>query len=495
MNRMVKNTNYMMYRLLLVGLVLLITTSACFNSLDFSEEAIELEFSVDTLKFDTVFTDRGTATRHFKVYNPSKLNIRTKISLGKNTPFFRMNVDGYPGDKIDEIEILAHDSIYVFVEAHIDPQQPLEISPYIVEDFIRINTHGIEQDVKLEAYGQDAIYLTPDSYQGKQVYLSCDMQEVVWDDERPFILNGILVIDSCALKLAEGTRLYVHGGVQRQDGTIYNDGAIIVRKHGKIHSLGSLSNPVIISGDRLESEFIDVSGQWNGIRFIEGSSDNMLEHSIVKDAIIGLLVDSLSELSIKKSIVQNSAMSNLYASTGKVTAVNSLFANSGDYSVLLSGGGQYDFTYVTMGNHGTGSGALYFSNLYPISRTEYTYIPIHLNIRNSLISAGVNDALTMALNEREFKAIDLSITHTGIKSKDLSEGEFGFPDFYEHFESTFRLYSGEPLFKNPINIDYQLDSLSVGIGNATPLLEVKDDIRGELRDALHPDAGCYEYLD
>src|SRR5699024_6106387 len=159
--------------------------------------------------------------------NPASKAVKVDIALGMETPYFNMNVDGIPGDKVEDVEILGKDSIYVFVEAEIDPHNPLSVSPFIVEDFIKFNTNGREQSVRLEAYGQDAIYLTPDNYQGKQVYLSCDMGEVTWENERPFILNGILLIDSCTLNIAPGTRLYVHGGIEKQGEVQYQDGAII----------------------------------------------------------------------------------------------------------------------------------------------------------------------------------------------------------------------------------------------------------------------------
>lgn len=480
--------------LLIIGaFIAFVYLQSCLSSVDFTEDAVELRFSVDTLKFDTVFTARGTATRHFKIFNPESKAVKTTVQLGKRTAFFRMNVDGYPGDKIEDIEILARDSIYVFVEAIIDPNQPLSISPFIVEDNIIISTNGVEQKVHLEAFGQDAIYLTPDSYQGKQVYLSCDMGDVLWEDERPFILNGILVIDSCTLNLAPGTKLYVHGGVQKQGDAIYNDGAILVLKHGQVKAIGNPDNWITIGGDRLESEFENVAGQWNGIRFLEGSKGNSIENCLIKDAIIGLMVDSLSELDIHKSIIRNSAMTNLYSLAGNVTSSNSLFANSGETSVILNGGGNYDFTYVTIGNHGTGSNGLFLSNLYPIGQDEFVYFPINLNIRNSLISAGISDAFAMSLLDREYKEIDITIQDTGIKSKELTEGDYSFPDFYEHFNTAFRIETNDRLFINPVGLDYRLDSLSIAADKALPLLGFSDDIIGNQRDPASPSAGCYEY--
>lgn len=481
--------------LLLCVICLAMGMSACLSVDEFTDDPTTLEFSLDTLKFDTVFTDRGTATRHFKVYNRGLNAVRTDVSLGQKTPFFRMNVDGFPGDSIEKVEILSGDSIYVFIDATIDPHSPLEISPFIVEDYIIFNTGGEEQKVSLEAYGQDAIYLTPDSMQGGQAYLSCDLGEVHWGDEKPIILNGILVIDSCRLHLDPGTRLYVHGGVQQQEGNMYNDGIILIREHGSMHINGTMENPVVIQGDRLESEFIDVPGQWNGIRFLEGSQGNIINHGIIKNAIIGLMVDSLSQLSIANTIVQNSSLSNLYALTANVHASNSLFANSGENSVILNGGGNYIFNYVTMGNYGTGSGSLFFSNLLEINPNEYMYIPIDLSITNSIISAGVSDALSMSVMDRDYENINLLIEHTGIKSKELTDVDRGYPEFYNHFGSAFKIENVDKLFIDPVRDDYRLDTLSVAQKKAIPLPDYPYDLLENIRDSEFPDAGCYEYLE
>ena len=44
--------------------------SACKKDQFITENGAGLEFSLDTLTFDTVFTGLGNATRRFKVYNP-----------------------------------------------------------------------------------------------------------------------------------------------------------------------------------------------------------------------------------------------------------------------------------------------------------------------------------------------------------------------------------------------------------------------------------------
>ena len=64
-----------------------------------------LEFSVDTLAFDTVLTEEGTATRRFTVYNRHKkmLNI-SSITLDGNTGGrFYVNVDGVSGSSFSNV--------------------------------------------------------------------------------------------------------------------------------------------------------------------------------------------------------------------------------------------------------------------------------------------------------------------------------------------------------------------------------------------------------
>ena len=38
---------------------------------------------------------------------------------------FRLNVDGIPGSEALEVPVLARDSLYLFVEVTVDPDQPL----------------------------------------------------------------------------------------------------------------------------------------------------------------------------------------------------------------------------------------------------------------------------------------------------------------------------------------------------------------------------------
>ena len=114
-----------------------------------------LAFSTDTMVFDTVFTTIGSSTRNFRVYNPNRQSIEissVRLAGGANSPF-RMNVDGEPTNHAQNLTVAPGDSLFVFVEVTIDPNN--QNSPLRTMDSIVFETNGNLQDVKLVAWGQD----------------------------------------------------------------------------------------------------------------------------------------------------------------------------------------------------------------------------------------------------------------------------------------------------------------------------------------------------
>jgi len=111
-----------------------------------------LEFTLDTLYFDTVFTTVGTVTRSFRVKNPHPQFIRIdEIQLaGGASSVFRVNVDGDPGIQFSGVELAPRDSLFVFVEATLDPNGSDDILR--IQDSIVFMTNGNIQDVDLVAH-------------------------------------------------------------------------------------------------------------------------------------------------------------------------------------------------------------------------------------------------------------------------------------------------------------------------------------------------------
>ena len=74
---------------LLFALGLLIWNGCRDREDDFiTDGSVELRFSLDTLRFDTVFTELGSATRYFKVYNPNSRPLRLDIGRRRRLLFF-----------------------------------------------------------------------------------------------------------------------------------------------------------------------------------------------------------------------------------------------------------------------------------------------------------------------------------------------------------------------------------------------------------------------
>ena len=497
--------NMMRILLGLFTLVILVFIFACNPEDDLITSAdAKLEFSLDTLTFDTVFTARGSATRILKVYNRNKQSIRIdRISVeGGSNSAFRLNVDGFVGNEAEDLIVRAEDSLYVFGEVTVDPDQGFSVSPFVMEDNIVFETNGNTQKVLLEAWGQNANYVPVKDGKGLIAGLTCNGGEVVWDDPRPYVIFGILVIDDCTLRLPAGTRIYVHGGLSQfvdntQDPPIrelYNDGRIVVSPTGRLISEGTVDNPVIIQGDRLEEDFEEDAGQWFGVLMTAGSKNNRLEHTTIKNSIIGVAVDSAASLSMDYVQIYNTSANGLLGIRSTITANNCLFYNNGSGAVRMIYGGDYNFNYCTMASYGLNASALTLTNALCLTQLCDQYRPYRLNanIKNSIIFGSRDDEIILSqVPEADF---NYQLQDCIVRVTDLTDpGEF--PMFFTNCDPCINGNRESILFVDPSEDDYHLDSLSIAEMQATPIVNINLDIEGKTRDATMPDIGCYEYED
>ena len=154
-------SEYFAAGLLLITLLLIVTTSCRKDEIG-SSPLYQLSFSADTVIFDTVFTSIGSVTKQLMVYNKNSERIRiSSVSLQSGAQSaFRINVDGAAGNTVNDLEIAANDSAYIFVRVTVDPSD--ENNPFVVEDELRFMTNGNEQRIKLVAWGQNAVYILAD---------------------------------------------------------------------------------------------------------------------------------------------------------------------------------------------------------------------------------------------------------------------------------------------------------------------------------------------
>ena len=151
----------------IIGVLLAIAlTKACDYDLNFSPaQTNDIAFSSDTVYLDTVFTAIGSSTYNLRIYNQSDRNIEIgSIRLGQGSDSqFRLNVDGMHGQDFNDVEILANDSIYVFIETTVDIKDYAANAPeFLYNDQLLVD----EQTVELITLVKDAIFLYPERENG-----------------------------------------------------------------------------------------------------------------------------------------------------------------------------------------------------------------------------------------------------------------------------------------------------------------------------------------
>ncbi len=491
------------YIILLLAVVL--TILSCRKDEDFIMDSnAQLEFSVDTLRFDTVFTTLGSATRIVKLYNTHNQPIqisRISVENGENS-VFRFNIDGIPTNEATNVEIAANDSLYIFGEVTIDPDADISESPFVIEDNLVFETNGNTQKVLLEAWGQNANYIPNRFNQGGIALLSCDFGEIVWDDPKPYVIYGVLVVDSCALRLPAGTRIYVHGGIATTTDvddnlTFYNDGLLFFLNNGRLISEGTLNDPVIIQGDRLEEPFQEIAGQWSGIRMSAGSQNNRIDHTIIRSSIVGIRVDSAADLTIKNSQIYNTAGAGLLGIHGQIDAENCLIYNNGSNSVQLEYGGVYNFDYCTLASYGVDASALRMTNVFCLDQfcQDFRFNALTANWRNSIIFGSRADEIDLfdVVGDQLPNFYNYDFENCIVRVDELTDEE-GYENFFDFCNPCINAVPSDALFVDANEDDYHLDTLSIAEQQAIPISTIPLDLEGINRDGATPDIGCYEYV-
>ncbi len=325
-----------------------------------TDSGAKVQFSQDSVLFDTVFTSIGSATRHFNIRNTNNQKIKiSSIQLaGGTASAFKINVDGTPGTYFEDIEIAANDSIYVFVQVNVNPGNVN--SPFVIRDSLIVRVNGNQQQVQLEAWGQDAYYHRPtDAIKFKDgsylpfSYLNNDTNAitVTWPNDKPHVIYGYLAVyTGQKLNIDPGVKIYLN----------YRAG-IWVYTGGEIHVNGQKDNEVVFQGIRREKEFENEAGQWDRIWINEGSKNNEINYAIIKNGYIGVQAELLGtqffapkRLKITNTKIQNMSKWGLYALAFDVYGGNNVISNCAEQCLNLTYGGRYTFIHCTFANFSSG---------------------------------------------------------------------------------------------------------------------------------------------
>lgn len=370
--------------IILISLVFACNIS-CKKDKVITDPSAKLEFSQDSVLFDTVFTTIGSSTQNIRVRNKNdqKIKISSIVLQGGAQSAFIINVDGSPGHNFKDIEIAAKDSLYIFIQVNVNPTN--QNSPLIITDKLIFTVNGNSQELPLEAWGQDAYYHYPTDaikFQDGSYfpYSTIGPPEtgtfVTWPNDKPHVIYGYLVVDSAqTLIVNAGTRIYMN----------YKAGLWVFRK-GELQILGQKGNEVIVQGARREADYADEPGQWDRIWINEGSLNNVIDYAIIKNGYIGVQAELFASdfsnvvnprrLKITNTRIQNMSLWGLYAVAFNIYGGNNVISNCQEHSVNLILGGKYTFLHCTFSNFWNKGKTRELSTLKVNNYYEQTVLPL-----------------------------------------------------------------------------------------------------------------------
>ena len=429
--------------------------------------------SVDSVRFDTIFTTVGSTTRFVKIHNINNEHLRiSNIELaGGNASFFRINADGVQGPVVRDIEIAPNDSAYVFVTVTIDPNA--NALPFIIRDSISIEYNGNVKWVQLEAWGQNARF-----FRSKTITIN-----ETWDNALPYVLIGPTIIAAnTTLTIEEGTIVHLHA-----DAPLVIDGTLIV--NGKVHD----STRVIFTGDRLDEPYRDFPGSWPGIYFRQSSKDNILTYAIIRNAYQGIVTERPSvnvnpKVKLNACEVDNCYDAGLISAESSINAVNCLFSNNGKNIVLVQGG-NYDFIHCTTAGYSTS---------YILHKEPVLLITDYIKNGNVITSANLTAHFTNCIFWGEPGSVENEIVTgkqgTGTFDITLTNCLWRANTDVPNITKVNSIVNQDPLFdsvdvQNKIfNFRLKTGSPAIDKGITTP---VNQDLDAKPRSAI-PDMGSYE---
>lgn len=490
----------------------LVLWSSCRNDFETVPSTGNLEFSRDTVFLDTIFTNIGSSTYNLTVYNRSDedINIPTVgLADGENSNY-RLNVDGLPGKTFENVQIRANDSIFVFVETTFDVAPTNELE-FLYTDQIVFDAGANEQEVELVTLVKDAVFLFPEDLgngmfetlnlgtdeEGNDILIEgffLDNTELTFTNEKPYVIYGFAAVPPGeTLEIQPGARVHFH-----------ENSGILVANTGSIKANGQPStNPeamegeIIFESDRLEPSFSDIPGQWGTIWCTAGSTNNEFSYVTIKNAIVGIRMDSNDgdeTLSLSNVQIYNSSFFGIQTLTGNIYGENVVINNSGLVSLNIGFGGTYTFKHCTFANYWTNSfrsfPTVVLDNSIQTGETTFDTMPLNATFNNCIVFG--NEQREYAIVREGNDPFTFSFTNSLIRFED-PDGEFADNPLYSDpafYPNT--IFNQDPIFQDTENNNFNIEqgaSAAEGIGaNGVP---PATDLNGTPR-ATPPDAGAYE---
>lgn len=485
------------------------TVSSCRKDFTTIPNLGKLEFSKDTVFLDTIFSNIGSATYNLKVYNRSNNAITIpKIALENGVSSnYRLNIDGIAGKYFENIDILANDSVYVFVETTIDLNS---ISNPLYTDKILFDTGNKQQKVNVVTLVKDATFIYPGkhpismkidslSLDGKPTRIKGRFltdNELIFTNKRPYVIYGYGAVPANkTLTINAGAKVYFH-----------NNSGLIIDREATLKVNGTKEEKVTFEGDRLEHDFDRVPGQWGTIWMRAGSKNNEVHHAQIKNPVIGFLVDSIGTttsptLKIENTEIYNSSAFGILGREANIAGNNVVIGNAGQSSFAGTIGGTYNFIHSTFANYwNNGLRTLptvlvnnFFKYKNDVGKEIIKTRDLkQANFTNCIIEG--NNNVEFVLDKADGSLFNYHITNCLIKFDDVNKSYIKNKEL--KFDDTTRykniILNGNPNFKNTSKSEFVIGKESDAINKGKPT-SISKDILGVNRIPTI-DLGAYQHI-
>lgn len=493
------------FAIFVLGLILVF--SSCRTDFDTVASSGDLKFSKDTVYLDTVFKNIGSSTYQLKVYNRSKNDISIPVVQFKKglSSKYRMTVDGMSGNNgkiFNNVTLLAKDSLYIFIEttADITDANPAD---FLYTDEIQFDSGTNLQQVALVTLIQDAVFLYPNQnpngtkekikIDGKDVdgfYLNendpVNGNELLFTKQKPYVIYGYAgVPENKTVTFEAGARVHFH-----TNSGLYVGKNASLQINGTTSTTEKLENEVIFEGDRLESLYLDIPGQWKSVILENGSNNHSIKNLTLKNAITGLdIKNSVNTIQIKNTQVYNCAEYGILAQNARINGENLVINYAGLASLSCVYGGNYSFTHCTFNNNWQSNSQFAVS----VSNSLAGKMPE----TNALTQATFNNCIIYGSNTNEFNLSKntnapfvYQLNNCLLKfSSSTTNPDYQFKTDTQHYSNI--ILNENPKFYNVNQNKFNIDKTSSAFAKGNQSYIILQDILGITRTSP-PDLGAYQ---
>ncbi len=440
---------------LLCGVLLPCFWPSCVEKVEHTPTANDIRFSIDTVKFDSVFVAEVSPTRIVRIHNLSSRPIvlpRVRLQGAATSPFTLL-IDGRATLEAEAQRIEARDSLTIL--ARLRSESETFTSERLEDEIVISLRDGASRSIHLLASG-----LAHNDIEDNNLGLLEDFLQA--GAETPVIIKR-------PLHVPKGKTLYIPAGASlffRAEGALKVYGSLVIE--------GTPDARVLLAGTRLDTAYKHTPGQWLGVTLMPGSGPHRIKNATFRAAVTALRADSVKRLStIENTVVTGSSKDAMVLKRSNLLLRGCLFVqNSG--AALAMAGSRISLIHCSL------SGATRFGQ-----QRRSALISMEKPPQGTKNELSVVNTIVWGSYDTEFRSYDKSRFAAEIVTCSHSLLKWGGerPASSERWEGV--IYNN-PHWEDPLKHNLELKASSPARGSALALQDAHlSDLKGRTR--LHPD--------